>query len=91
MKNASPDFPPLTPRQPDLLDQIKTEKENLKTLSLGTPDIGIQVPALCEIKKRTERIDELSATALASGLMKGRPAESRHPGKFFLVFNSTGE
>lgn len=90
MKNASPDFPPLTPRQLDLLEQVKAEKENLKTLSLGTPDTGIQVPELYEIQKRTERIDDLSAKALASGLMKGRPAESRHPGKFFLDVPTLG-
>jgi hypothetical protein len=46
MKNASPDFPPLTPKRLDLLEQIKAEKENLKTLSLGTLDTGIQVPEL---------------------------------------------
>ena len=37
MRNAPPDFPPLTPRQEELLEKIKIEKEKLKPLSPDPP------------------------------------------------------
>jgi hypothetical protein len=87
LKNYDTDFPPLTPRQLDLFKQIKAGKETLKTLPPGDPKTGIQVPEFYEIH---EKIDELSVKAIRSGLMKSRPAETRHPGKFFLDVSTLG-
>lgn len=87
MENPTPDFPPLTPRQLELLKAIKTEKEKLKNLPPCDPKTLMQVPEFYEIQ---ERINDLSVKALRSGLLKGRPAESRRPG-LLLVFDSTGE
>ena len=41
MKNPTSDFPPLTPRQLELLEAIKAEKEKLRTLPQGTPKPGL--------------------------------------------------
>ncbi len=87
MKNSTPDFPPITPRQRSLLEEIKAENEKFRALPPGDPKTGIQVPEFYEIQKR---IDELSVKALRSGLLRSRPAETRRPG-FSLVFDSTGE
>ena len=87
MKNPTPDFTPLTPRQLNLLEEIKAEKEKLRTLPPWDPQTGTWVPEFYEIQKR---VDDLSVKALRSGLLKGLPAESRRPG-FRLVFDSTGE
>ncbi|MCK9374767.1 MAG: hypothetical protein M0P73_01310 [Syntrophobacterales bacterium] len=81
MKDSTLECPPFTRRQLDLLEKLKAEIEKRDAL----PALGPEVP------KINKRIDELSVKALASGLMKGRPAESRRPGKFLLEFNSTGE
>ena len=87
MKNPTPDFPPLTLRQLELLEAIKADKEKLATLPPWDPETGTWVPESYETQ---ERIDELSVKALRSGLLRGLPAESRRPG-FLLVFDSTGE
>ena len=87
MNNHIPDFPPLTLRQLELLEAIKADKEKLRTLPPWDPETGTWVP---ESYKIQERIDALSVKALASGLMKNRPAETRRPG-FCLVFDSRGE
>lgn len=80
MKTPTSDFPPLTRRQLDLLEGIKAEKEKFKTLAPRDLKAGTRVPELYKIQ---ERIDDLSVKALRSGLLRGRPAESRRPG-FFL-------
>jgi hypothetical protein len=84
--NPTPDFPPLTPRQLELLETIKAEKEKLRNLQRWDPETGTWVPEFYEIQKR---IDDLSVKALRSGLLRGLPAESRRPG-FHLVFDSDG-
>jgi hypothetical protein len=83
----TPDFPPLTPRQLELLEAIKAEKEKLKTLPPWDPKTGTWVPEFYETLKR---IDTLSVKALASGLMKNRPAESRRPGEFIIEVPTCG-
>lgn len=87
MNNSTPYFPPRTPRQKKLLETIKALKEKQKTLPPYDPKTLLQVPEFYEIQ---EEIDELSVKALRSGLLRGRPAESRRPG-FRLVFDFTGE
>jgi hypothetical protein len=87
MKNPTPNFLPLTTRQKELLETIKALKEEQKTLPPPDPKTLIQVPEFYKIQKE---INELSVKALRSGLLRGRPAESRRPG-FSLVFDSTGE
>ncbi len=87
MENPTPDFLPLTPRQLELLEAIKAEKEKLKTLPPCDPKTWTWVPEFYEIHKR---IDDLSVKALRSGLLRGFPADSRRPG-FRFVFDSHGE
>jgi hypothetical protein len=87
MKNPTPDFPPLTPRQIELLEAIKAEKEKIEILPPWDHKTGTWVPEFHEIQKR---IDDLSVKALWSGLLRGLPAESRHPG-FLLVFDPHGK
>lgn len=87
MENPTPDFLPLTPRQKKLLETIKALKEKQKTLPPCDPKTLLQVPEFYEIQ---EDINKLSVKALRSGLLRGRPTESRRPG-FRLVFDSTGE
>lgn len=78
MKNSSPDFPPFTKRQLDLLEEIKVENSKLSTPSSLYP----------EVIKIRKRIDELSIKALRFAF-KNYPAESRRPG-FFLEVPSSG-
>ena len=85
--NHTSDFPPLTPRQLELLEAIKAEKEKLRSLPPWDPKTGTWVPEFYEIQ---EKIDGLSVKALASGLMKNRPAESRRAGKFIIEVPSCG-
>jgi hypothetical protein len=85
--NHTSDFPPLTPRQLELLEAIKAEKEELRSLPPWDPKTGTWVPEFYEIQ---EKIDGLSVKALASGLMKNRPAESRRPGKFIIEVPTCG-
>jgi hypothetical protein len=85
--NHTSDFPPLTPRQLELLEAIKAEKEKLRSLPPWDPKTGTWVPEFYEIQ---EKIDDLSVKALASGLMKNRPAESRRPGKFIIEVPTCG-
>jgi hypothetical protein len=87
MKNPTPVSPPLTLRQLELLEAIKADKEKLRTLPPRDHETETWVPEFYEIQKR---IDDLSVKALRSGVLRGRPAESRRPG-FFLVFDSSGE
>jgi hypothetical protein len=87
MNNHIPDSPPLTPRQLELLEAIKAEKEKIKTLPPWDPKTGTWVPEFYEIQTK---IDDLSVKALRSGLLRSLPAESRRPG-FLLVFDSHGE
>jgi hypothetical protein len=51
MKNPTPDFPPLTLRQLELLEAIKADKEKLRTLHQG-PETETWVPEFYEIQKR---------------------------------------
>jgi hypothetical protein len=81
MKNPTPDFPPFTRRQLDLLEEIKAAKEELRTLPSSDPKRRLKIQ---------RKIDDLSVKALRSGMLKGRPAESRRPG-FCLVFDSHGK
>lgn len=69
MKNSNPDFPPLTQRHWELLEELKTEIENLANLSALDP----------EIPKIRKRIDELSVKVLRF-VLKPLPAEFRRPG-----------
>jgi hypothetical protein len=69
MKTPTLDFPPLTPRQLDLLEELKAEIEKLATLSA----LDHEVP------KINKKIDELSVKALRFAL-KNLPKESRRPG-----------
>ena len=85
--NLTPDFPPLTPRQLTLLEKIKAEKEKLRTLLSWDPKTGTRVPEFFDTQ---EKIDEFSVKALASGLMKNRPAESRRPGEFIIEVPTCG-
>jgi hypothetical protein len=85
--NHTPDFSPLTPRQLALLEEIKAEKEKLRNLPPGDPETGTRVPDFYGI---SNRIDDLSVKALRSGLLRGRPAESRRHG-FRLKLDSHGE
>lgn len=87
MKTPTPDFPPLTTRTKELLEKIKALKEKQKTLPPSDPGTLLQV---LEFSKIQEEINEVSVKALRSGVLRGRPAESRRPG-FSLVFDSTGE
>jgi len=85
--NHAPDSPPLTLRQLELLEAIKAEKEKIKTLPPWDPKTGTWVPEFYEIQKR---IDDLSVKALRSGVLRGRPAESRRPG-FRLEFREIAD
>ena len=76
MKNPAPVFPPFSPRQIDLLEELKKEIESLKTLPPCDPETGTCAPEFYGIQKR---IDELSVKALRFAL-KPHPAESRRPG-----------
>lgn len=88
MNNPTPDFSPITPRQLDLLEKIKADKEKLRTLPPGDPETGKWPPEFHEIQKR---IDDLSVKALRSGLLRRLPGESRSSG-FRLVFREiTGD
>lgn len=87
MEDTHPDFPPLTAKQRFLLDEIKSLKEELEALPPCDPQTGTWVPEFYEIQKK---IDDLCVKALRSGLLRGLPADSRHPG-FRLVFDSHGE
>jgi len=74
MKAPTPDFPPFTERQRELLQELKSEINNLKALSPLDSKTGF-----LKIRKR---IDELSVKVLRFAL-KPLPAESRLPG-FYL-------
>jgi len=79
MKNSTSDFPPLTPRQLDLLEELKVEIGKRDDLSALNPDIP----------KINKRIDGLSVVVLRFAF-KNIPKESRRPGEFIIEVPTYG-
>jgi hypothetical protein len=75
MKNSTPDFPPL---RLDLLEEIKAEKEKIRTLLPGAPISGGGISELEEIQERQERIDEYTVKLIRSGAIKRGPDKVFH-------------
>ncbi|MBM4272901.1 MAG: hypothetical protein FJ134_00330 [Deltaproteobacteria bacterium] len=71
MKTPIPDFPPLSPRQWDLLEKIKSEKEKLTNLNTPESDQGIS-----ELEKILNAIDKFTVSLTRSGAILRGPDKS---------------
>lgn len=70
MKNSTPDFSPLTPRQLDLLEKIKARNEKLETLFPSVLESGVGAP---ELAKTLNERDRHTVSLIRSGAIKRGP------------------